>query len=135
MTLSYTHQVAIAVRVNDREVRTDVSPRTSLLDWLREELGLTGKKGCNEGACGTCTVLVDGRRMSGCLALAVQCDGRDVTTVEGLAAADGARTTSSRPSTTMTPSSAGTARRGSCCRRPPASRKATPSTSRVRGSG
>ena len=67
-----------------------VSPRTTLLDWLRDEIGLTGaKKGCNEGACGTCTVLVDGRRMNGCLTLVVQCDGLEITTVEGLAADDG----------------------------------------------
>jgi xanthine dehydrogenase YagT iron-sulfur-binding subunit len=90
MTLPYARQVEICVRVNGREVRTTASPRTTLLDWLREELGLTGaKKGCNEGACGTCTVLVDGQRMNGCLTLAVQCDGRDVTTIEGLAGEDG----------------------------------------------
>jgi xanthine dehydrogenase YagT iron-sulfur-binding subunit len=90
MALSFARQVEIAVQVNGRQVRTVVSPRTTLLDWLREEVGLTGaKKGCNEGACGTCTVLVDGRRMNGCLVLAVQCDGREITTVEGLADADG----------------------------------------------
>jgi xanthine dehydrogenase YagT iron-sulfur-binding subunit len=60
------------------------------LDWLREDVGLTGaKKGCNEGACGTCTVLVDGLRMNGCLTLVAQCAGREITTVEGLAADDG----------------------------------------------
>ena len=90
MVLSFGRQVEIALRVNGREMRTVVSPRTTLLDWLREEAGLTGaKKGCNEGACGTCTVLVDGRRMNGCLTLVVQCDGREITTVEGLADADG----------------------------------------------
>lgn len=74
------------MRLNGRDVQTVVAPRTTLLDWLREEAGLTGaKKGCNEGACGTCTVLVDGARMNGCLTLVVQCDGRAVTTVEGLA--------------------------------------------------
>ena len=67
-----------------REVETE--PYQSLLDTLREGLGLSGsKKGCNEGACGTCTVLVDGRRMNGCLTLVVQCEGRSITTVEGLA--------------------------------------------------
>ena len=90
MALSFARQVEIAVHVNGHQIRTVVSPRTTLLDWLREEVGLTGaKKGCNEGACGTCTVLVDGRRMNGCLVLAVQCDGREITTVEGLADADG----------------------------------------------
>ena len=90
MALPYAHDIDITVRVNGRAVRAVVHPRTTLLDWLREEVGLTGtKKGCNEGACGTCTVLVDGQRMNGCLTLAVQCDGREVTTVEGLA--DGRR--------------------------------------------
>ena len=90
MPLSFTRQVEIALRVNGRAMRTVVSPRTTLLDWLREEVGLTGaKKGCNEGACGTCTVLVDGHRMNGCLTLVVQCDGREITTVEGLADVDG----------------------------------------------
>ncbi len=57
-----------------------------LLHVLRDDLDITGPKaGCQQGSCGTCTVLVDGRRMNGCLTLAVQCDGREVTTVEGLA--------------------------------------------------
>ena len=65
-------------------------PRVSLLDYLREHLGLHGtKKGCDQGACGACTVLVDGERILSCLALAVQYDGRSITTIEGLAA-DGA---------------------------------------------
>ena len=86
MAIAFSHHVDITLRVNGRSVTSTVSPRTTLLDWLREERGLTGaKKGCNEGACGTCTVLVAAQRMNGCLTLAVQCDGRDVTTVEGLA--------------------------------------------------
>ena len=90
MALDYAHDIDITIRVNGRAVRAVVHPRTTLVDWLREEVGLTGtKKGCNEGACGTCTVLVDGRRMNGCLTLVVQCEGRSVTTVEGLAGADG----------------------------------------------
>jgi xanthine dehydrogenase YagT iron-sulfur-binding subunit len=90
MPLSFADQLEIELRVNGHEVRTVVSPRTTLLDWLREEAGLTGaKKGCNEGACGTCTVLVDGRRMNGCLTLVVQCQGLEITTVEGLAEDDG----------------------------------------------
>ena len=87
MALPYAHDIDITVRVNGRAVRAVVQPRTTLLDWLREEVGLTGtKKGCNEGACGTCTVLVDGKRMNGCLTLAVQCDGGAVETIEGVAA-------------------------------------------------
>jgi xanthine dehydrogenase YagT iron-sulfur-binding subunit len=68
-------------------VRTlDVEPRVSLLDALREHLDLTGtKKGCDQGTCGACTVWVDGRRVLACLTLAVACEGRAVTTIEGLA--------------------------------------------------
>ncbi|HEY0817019.1 MAG TPA: (2Fe-2S)-binding protein [Pseudonocardia sp.] len=90
MTLSFARQVEVELRVNGEDMRVVVSARTTLLDWLREEVGLTGaKKGCNEGACGTCTVLVDGRRMNGCLTLVVQCQGLEITTVEGLADEDG----------------------------------------------
>jgi xanthine dehydrogenase YagT iron-sulfur-binding subunit len=64
-----------------------IDPRTSLLDLIREHLRLTGtKKGCDQGACGACTVLVDGIRINSCLALAVQYEGREITTVEGLSA-------------------------------------------------
>ena len=67
-----------------------VDPRTSLLDLLRERLVLTGaKKGCDHGQCGACTVHLDGRRVASCLTLAVQVDGRQVTTIEGLAPNDG----------------------------------------------
>ncbi|GJE59199.1 (2Fe-2S)-binding protein [Methylobacterium trifolii] len=65
-------------------------PRVTLLDALRERLHLTGsKKGCDRGQCGACTVLVDGRRINACLALAVSLDGAEITTIEGLAARDG----------------------------------------------
>ncbi|MDZ7884633.1 MAG: (2Fe-2S)-binding protein [Mycobacterium sp.] len=88
--LEFRRQVVIRAHVNGTAIEAEVAPRSTLLDWLRETVGLTGaKKGCNEGACGTCTVLVDGQRMNGCLTLAVQCDGRDVVTVEGLAGPDG----------------------------------------------
>jgi len=79
------------MRVNGVSEKLDLSPQVSLLDALRGELGLTGtKKGCDQGACGACTVLVDGERINSCLALAVQYDDREITTVEGLADADGA---------------------------------------------
>ena len=71
--------------INGRTVEASFDTRLSLLDLLREHLQLTGtKKGCNQGACGACTVLVDGERINSCLALAVQYQGRSITTVEGL---------------------------------------------------
>jgi xanthine dehydrogenase YagT iron-sulfur-binding subunit len=79
-------EVAVTLRINgsDHELRLD--PRVTLLDALRDALGLTGsKKGCDQGACGACTVLIDGKRVVSCLMLAAQCDGRQVTTIEGLA--------------------------------------------------
>lgn len=80
----------LTLRVNGRPYPVDVEPRTTLLDALREELGLTGtKKGCNQGACGACTVLVDGRRVNSCLTLAVMQRGAEITTIEGLADGDG----------------------------------------------
>jgi xanthine dehydrogenase YagT iron-sulfur-binding subunit len=72
--------------VNGRAHDLTIDSRTSLLDVLREHLRLTGtKKGCDQGACGACTVLVDGVRINSCLALAVQYEGREIRTVEGLA--------------------------------------------------
>jgi xanthine dehydrogenase YagT iron-sulfur-binding subunit len=71
--------------INGNAVNAEADVRTSLLDLLREHLGLTGtKKGCNQGACGACTVLVDGQRILSCLSLAVQYEGRSVITIEGL---------------------------------------------------
>ncbi len=71
--------------INNRQIEAEVDIRTSLLDLLRDHLGLPGtKKGCNQGACGACTVLVDGERINSCLALAVQYQDRPITTVEGL---------------------------------------------------
>ena len=79
----------VTLRVNGQRHRVTVDNRTSLLDLLREELRLTGtKKGCDQGACGACTVLVNGRRVNGCLTLAVRLEGAEVTTVEGLADGD-----------------------------------------------
>jgi xanthine dehydrogenase YagT iron-sulfur-binding subunit len=74
--------------INGRPVAVEVDVRTSLLDLLRDHLHLTGtKKGCNQGACGACTVLVEGERVNSCLALAVQFQGREITTIEGLGGA------------------------------------------------
>lgn len=76
----------VTLRVNGVDHALDIEPRVSLLDALREIIGLTGtKKGCNQGACGACTVLANGERIISCLALAVQYDGVDITTIEGLA--------------------------------------------------
>jgi xanthine dehydrogenase YagT iron-sulfur-binding subunit len=79
----------MAIRINGSDVAAPDDARVSLLDLLRERLHLTGTKvGCNQGACGACTVLVDGERVLSCLTLAVQADGRSVTTIEGLGTAE-----------------------------------------------
>jgi xanthine dehydrogenase YagT iron-sulfur-binding subunit len=78
---------AVRLTVNGQLHEAELEPRVSLLDALREHLGLTGsKKGCDQGTCGACTVWVDGRRVLACLTLAVTCEGREITTIEGLAA-------------------------------------------------
>ena len=80
----------ITLQLNGAPVQLNLAPWTTLLDALRENLHLTGtKKGCDHGQCGACTVLVDGERINSCLALAVQYQGRVITTIEGLGAADG----------------------------------------------
>lgn len=84
-------RVRAAITVNGSIHQAELDPRTTLLDYLREGLNLTGaKKGCNRGECGACTVHLDGRRVNGCMVLAASCDGREVTTIEGLAGTDGA---------------------------------------------
>jgi xanthine dehydrogenase YagT iron-sulfur-binding subunit len=89
-SMDFRRRIQVGIAVNGRRMTAEVEARATLLDWLREHAGLTGtKKGCNEGACGTCTVLIDGQRMNSCLTLVAQCDGREITTVEGIAAADG----------------------------------------------
>jgi xanthine dehydrogenase YagT iron-sulfur-binding subunit len=77
--------VALTLHVNGRDHALRIEPRTTLLDALRDHLGLTGtKKGCDRGQCGACTVLVGGRRIDACLSLALQHDGDDIVTIEGL---------------------------------------------------
>jgi xanthine dehydrogenase YagT iron-sulfur-binding subunit len=79
-------EFTVTMRVNGRSERLRADTRVTLLDALRDRLGLTGtKKGCDQGACGACTVLVDGRRVLSCLTLTAKCDGREVVTIEGLA--------------------------------------------------
>jgi xanthine dehydrogenase YagT iron-sulfur-binding subunit len=79
----------VKIKVNGTVHAADLGSRVTLLDYLHDRLALTGtRKGCNEGACGTCTVFIDGKRMNACLTLAAQCDGREVTTVEGIAQGD-----------------------------------------------
>src|SRR5215469_1179743 len=78
--------VAVNLSINGKSHALTLDPRSTLLDVLRERLDLTGsKKGCDQGQCGACTVLIDGRRVLSCLTLAVMKDGASITTVEGLA--------------------------------------------------
>jgi xanthine dehydrogenase YagT iron-sulfur-binding subunit len=78
--------LSVGFAVNRRDYQLDLDPRATLLDTLRETIGLTGtKKGCDQGQCGACTVLIDGQRVLSCLTLAATVQGRQVTTIEGLA--------------------------------------------------
>lgn len=82
--------IATELTVNGRSRKVTVEPRVTLLDALRDELGLKGTHaGCEHGVCGACTVLVDGVAVRSCLMLAVQCDGLNITTIEGVAPAPG----------------------------------------------
>lgn len=85
-----TRTIHLSLDINGNQHELDVEPRVTLLDALREELALTGtKKGCDQGQCGACTVHVDGGRVLSCLTLAAQVEGRQITTIEGLAAENG----------------------------------------------
>ncbi|WP_380179068.1 (2Fe-2S)-binding protein [Kalamiella sp. sgz302252] len=85
-----TQLYPLQLTVNGESCQLMVDPRTTLLDALREHIGLTGsKKGCDQGQCGACTLHVDGERVLSCLTLAAQAAGREITTIEGLAKADG----------------------------------------------
>jgi aerobic carbon-monoxide dehydrogenase small subunit len=84
------YELPVQVSVNGRPHRWLVEPRVTLADFLREKCGLTGTHlGCEHGACGACTVLLDGQAVRSCLIFAVQADGQEVTTVEGIAGQDG----------------------------------------------
>jgi len=83
------NRIEVTLNVNGREYPLRLDPRTTLLDALREHIGLTGtKKGCDQGACGACTLLIDGRRVNSCLTLAVMHGGKKITTIEGVASGD-----------------------------------------------
>jgi xanthine dehydrogenase YagT iron-sulfur-binding subunit len=83
-------QISVVLKVNGKPHDLSLDSRTTLLDTLREHIGLTGsKKGCDQGQCGACTVMVDGQRVLSCLTLAAMVQGKEVTTIEGLASADG----------------------------------------------
>lgn len=83
-------KTSIHLTINGHRHELEVEPRVTLLDALRDRLDLTGtKKGCDQGQCGACTVHVDGQRVLACLTLAAQVEGREITTIEGLAGEDG----------------------------------------------
>ena len=87
--ISQVTTVDVELRINATTRQLDLDPRTTLLDSLREHLDLTGtKKGCEHGRCGACTVHVNGRRVLSCLTLAVAAQGKDITTIEGVADGD-----------------------------------------------
>jgi len=79
-------KMPVSMEINGKKMQLSVEPRTTLLDLLREQLAMTGtKKGCDHGQCGACTVHVNGRRINACLTLAVMQEGKQITTIEGLA--------------------------------------------------
>lgn len=85
-----SENIQLHLEVNGEPIELSVDPRVTLLDALREHLTLTGtKKGCDQGQCGACTVHINGKRVLSCLTLAVQANGQQVTTIEGLARPDG----------------------------------------------
>jgi len=101
----------INLRVNGRAVEADVNVRTNLADFLRQQIGLTGTHvGCEHGVCGACTIIVEGRPARSCLMLAVQADGAEVETVEGLVRRSPCRPCNG-PSVRTTPCNAASARR------------------------
>jgi aerobic-type carbon monoxide dehydrogenase small subunit (CoxS/CutS family) len=106
----------LRLRVNGRQEVLSLQPQVSLLDALREYLGLTGtKKGCDQGACGACTVLVDGVRILSCLTLAVQYEGREITTIEGSTIRCRRRSSAMMVCSAAIALPARSARRSGCC--------------------
>lgn len=84
MAETKSKKVALNTTVNGEEVEALVEPRLNLVDFLRQELGLTGAHvGCEQGVCGACTIVMDGRIMRGCLVFAVQAEGKEIETIEG----------------------------------------------------
>ncbi len=80
-------KVAISLNINGEEYHLNVEPQRTLLDAIREDIGLTGtKKGCDSGDCGACTIILDGEPVNSCIVLAVDANGKQITTIEGLAA-------------------------------------------------
>ena len=91
MDINSTQSVNFSITLNTVRHEREVEPWVTLLDLVREQFGLTGsKKGCDHGQCGSCTMMIDGKRMNSCLVLAVSKDGSEVTTIEGLTGAGGA---------------------------------------------
>ena len=89
-TIPAPDKISVVLTVNGAETQLNVAPWTTLLDALRDHLDLTGtKKGCDHGQCGACTVHIDGRRVVSCLSLALQAQGKRITTIEGVAGVDG----------------------------------------------
>ena len=87
--LSPHRAIGVSLTINAQRYAVDVVPTATLLDLIRDQLGLTGtKKGCDMGACGACTVLAGGQRIKSCLALAASYDGADITTIEGIGTPD-----------------------------------------------
>lgn len=85
-----SEKISLTMQVNGQSQMMQIDPRVTLLDALREHLNLTGtKKGCDQGQCGACTVLINGQRVLSCLTLAVQAEGAEVTSIEGLESASG----------------------------------------------
>src|SRR4051812_2443022 len=127
--------LSIVLRVNGTEHRLTLDPRTTLLDALREHLHLTGsKKGCGLGQCGACTVLMDGKRVKSCLSLAALVEGREITTIEGLAQGDRLHPLQAA-FIEREPSSAAIARPGRSWPASPASPRATPARRRRSATG
>ena len=120
--------VAVTLQVNGTAKSLNIDARTTLLDALREHIGLTGsKKGCDHGQCGACTVMIGGRRVLSCLTLALTAQGQQITTIEGLSQGDKLHPMQ-QAFIDQDAFQCGTARRNRSSRRSPPSRKATPPT-------